>query len=147
MSNPGLLFVNSKVSIKYDPKKWNQRRSDEVGHFKFIHSSSDGYAMAMVIAERIPTPIDSLPDIVLSAIHSAGLNATIVFKEKRTVNGTDVWFLKMDGEVDTVPIVYCGYYYGGKGGTVQVVAFTAKTLFSEFEKDFMDFLNGLWISE
>jgi hypothetical protein len=43
--------------------------------------------------------------------------------------------------------MYCGYYYGGKGGTVQVVAFTGKSLFSEFEKDFMDFLNGLWISE
>jgi hypothetical protein len=144
MPKAGLLLLNSRMSVKYDPKKWKQRRSDEVGHFTFTHSSGDGYAM--VIVERIPTPIDSLPDIVLSNIHSADPNATIVFKEKRTVNGTDVWFLKMDAEVKTVPFIYCGYYYGGKGVTVQVVTFTAKTLFSEFEKDFLDFLNGLWIS-
>src|SRR5260370_29005396 len=34
MSDPGLLFVNSKVSMMYDPKKWNQGRSDEFGRFK-----------------------------------------------------------------------------------------------------------------
>jgi hypothetical protein len=41
----------------------------------------------------------------------------------------------------------CGYYYAGKNGAVQVVAITGKSLFSEFEKDFVGFLNGLWISE
>jgi len=145
MPNPGLLSLNSKVSVQYDPKKWKQRPSNEVGHFTFAHSSGDAYAM--VIVERIPIPIDSLPDIVLSNLQSADPNATIVFKQKRRVNGTDVWFMKSDAEVNKVPFFYCGYYYGGKGGTVQVVTVTGKTLFSEFEKDFMDFLNGLRISE
>ena len=101
MSNPGLLIVNSKVTIKYDPKKWKQQRSDEVGQFTFTHSSGDGYAM--VVAERIPTSIDSLPDIVLSNLQLEDPNATIVFKEKRRVNGTDVWFLKIE-QVNRIPL-------------------------------------------
>lgn len=145
MPKAGLLLLNSRMSVKYDPNKWKQQRVDAVGHFTFTHSSGDGYAM--VIAERISAPIDSLPDIVLSTIQSKDPNAAIVFKEKRKVNGTDVWFMKLETELNGIPLVYCGYYYGGKGGTVQVVAFTGKSLFSEFEKDFMDFLNGLSISE
>jgi hypothetical protein len=74
-------------------------------------------------------------------------NARVIFKEKRKVNGVDVWFLKMEAELDKIPLVLCGYYYAGKSGTVQVVTITGKSLFSEFEKDFMGFLNGLWISE
>jgi hypothetical protein len=70
-----------------------------------------------------------------------------MFKEKRRVNGVDVWFLRMDAELNKIPVVLCGYYYSGKSGTVQVVTFTGKSLFSQFEKDFMEFLNGLWISE
>jgi hypothetical protein len=145
MSGQGLLSVNSKVTIKYDPEKWRQTRSNEVATFLFTHSSGDGYVK--VISERLSTPFDSLPDMVLSNLQSEDPNGTIVFKEKRRVNGAEVWFVKSYAEINKIPVVMCGYYYSGKGGTVQVVAFTGKTLFSEFDKDFMDFLNGLRISE
>jgi len=52
-------------------------------------------------------------------------------------------FLKIEADVDTVPMVYCGYFYGGENGTVQVVTYTEKSRLPEYEKDFMDFLNGL----
>jgi len=68
-------------------------------------------------------------------------------KEKRKVNGTDVWFLKLEAEINQIPMIMCGYYYSGKTGTVQVVTLTGKNLFGEIEQDFMSFLNGLRISE
>jgi hypothetical protein len=43
MSNQETLSVNSQVSIKYDPKKWRQTRTNEVATFLFTHSSGDGY--------------------------------------------------------------------------------------------------------
>jgi hypothetical protein len=133
------------VSIKYDPTKWKEIRSNEIGMFAFTHSSGDGYVK--IKSGRLTPPFDSLPDMVLSALQSGDPNARITVKEKRTVNGAEVWFLKSDAEVHRIPMVLCGYYYSGKGGTIQVVTLTGKSLFSEFEKDFMDFLNGLSISD
>lgn len=141
----GVLMFNSKMSIKYDPRKWKQTTSEDSGRFTFKHNSGDGYAL--VIAERISVPTDSIPDIALANVHNADPNARIIFREKRHVNGVDVWFLKIDAVVDKIPIVYYGYYFGGKYGTVQVLTYTGKDLLSDYEKDFLEFLNGLWTGE
>jgi hypothetical protein len=145
LPSPGLLLVNSRVSIKYDPRKWEQQEADEVGYFKFIHSSGEVYAI--VASGRFPPPIESIPDVGLSVLKSKDPTATIVFKEKRRVNDSDVWFLKSETHSDSIPFILCGYVYSGKSGGVSVTAFTRKSLFSEFEKDLMEFLNGLLISE
>ncbi len=142
---PGILFVNSKVSIKYDPTKWKEDKSEEIGSFSFTHSSGDGYVK--IQSGRLAPPFDNLPSMVLSTIQEGDPNARITVKEKRTVHGAEVWFVKSDAEVNRIPITMCGYYYSGKSGLIQVVALTGKSLFSEFEKDFMDFLNGLSITE
>jgi hypothetical protein len=137
----GLLYFNTdKMSIKYDQNKWKQKTSGKPGHFEFEHSSGDAYAM--IIAERIAFPTDSLPDIALSNAKDADPNAAITFREKRRVNGVDVWFVKIEGVLEKTPFIYYGYYYGGKNGSVQVVTYTGKSLMAEYEKDFMEFLNG-----
>ena len=145
MPSPGLLLVNSRVSIRYDPRKWEQEETDAVGHFTFIHSSGQGYAI--VTQGRIPTPIDSVQDTVLSVLRSVDPFARIVFKEMRRVNDSDVLFLRFDNDLHGIPMMNCGYFYSGKSGTVQVIAFARKAHFGEFEQDFMEFLNGLSISE
>ena len=69
-ASPGLLVVNNgSMGIRYDPKKWKQKESKEPGHFLFDHAKGDRYAM--VIAERISVPTDSLPDIALSNAREA----------------------------------------------------------------------------
>jgi hypothetical protein len=145
LPSPGLLLVNSRVSIKYDPKKWERHGTDEIGYFTFIHASGEVYAI--VASGRFPPPIESVPDMALSIIQSKDPTATIVFKEMRRVNDSDVWFLKTENRSDSIPFVSCGYFYSGKSGGVSVIAFTRKSQSREFEKDLMDFLNGLSISE
>ena len=63
------------------------------------------------------------------------------------VNGVDVRFLKIEAGVNAVPMVYWDCFYGGEYRTVQVVTYTAKTLLPEYEKEFMDFLNGFMVSK
>jgi hypothetical protein len=118
------------------------------------HTTSWGYLSqvdipfyAIVSSGRFPPPIESIPDVALSLLQSKDPKATIVFKEMRRVSDSDVWFLKMETHSDSIPFISCGYAYSGKSGGVSVISFTRKTLFSEFEKDLMDFLNGLRISE
>jgi hypothetical protein len=145
LPSPGLLLINSKVSIKYDPRKWEQQGSGEIGYFTFVHSSGEVYAI--VASGRFPPPIESVPDMALSIIQSKDPTAKIVFKEMRRVNDSDVWFLKTENRSDSIPFISCGYFYSGKSGGVSVIAFTRKSQFREFEKDLMDLLNGLSISE
>ena len=141
----GNLIVNPKVSIKYDPTKWKQEKTDETGSSFLTHTA--GGACVRVMSGRLATPFDALPDMILANAQNEDPNAKLILKEKRKVNGADVWFLKLDREVDKVPMILSGYYYAGQSGTVLVIAMTGKDLYSEFEKDFMDFLNGLSISE
>ena len=54
--------------------------------------------------------------------------------------------LKIEAEINTVPMVYWGYYYAGQGSTVQVVTYTTKALLPKSENDFMELLNGLTVS-
>ena len=59
-TDPGLLLINSgTAAVKYDPSKWKKTVSKEPGRFTFSHVGRGGYAM--VIAERIGLPTDSLP--------------------------------------------------------------------------------------
>jgi hypothetical protein len=141
----GLLQILRNVSLKYDPDRWKPTTSPDEGEFALSYSSGDGHAL--VIAERMVVPLDAIPDIALANAQSADPNAKVVFRNKRKVNGVVLYVLKIEVTVDTVPVVYSGYFYAGESGTVQVVTYTPKTLLPEYEKDFMDFLNGFTVSK
>lgn len=105
-----------------------------------------GDAYANVISERLSIPTDSFPEIAISNARKADPHAAITFREKRTVNGVEVWFLKMDAQVNGIPFTYMGFYYGGKAGAIQVLTFTGKNLAAEYEADFVEFLNGFSVA-
>lgn len=144
-SVPGLLKINRNISLKYDPDLWKQAAPHTDGEFVLLHSFGDGHAL--VIAERIAVPLDSVEDVALANAQAVDPNAKVIFRDKRKVNGAVLHFLKIEANVDTVPMVYWGYFYAGENGTVQVVTYTAKTLLREYEKGFMDFLNGFVVSK
>jgi hypothetical protein len=145
MSAPGLLKINRNISLKYDPDRWRQIAPDNDGQVALLHSSGDGHAL--VIAERIAVPHGSVEDIALANAQSVDPKARIVFRQQRRINGVDVRFLKIEADVNAVPMVYSGCFYGGEYGTVQVVTYTAKSRLPEYEKEFMDFLNGFSVSK
>lgn len=144
-SVPGLLKINRNISLKYDPDLWKQAGPHNDREFGLLLSSGNGHAL--VIAEPIAVPLDSIQDVALANAPAVDPNAKVVFRDKRRVHGADLYFLKIEANVDTVPMLYCGYVYAGENGTVQVVAYTAKTVWPEHEKEFMDFLNGLVVSK
>lgn len=144
-SAPGLLKIYRNISLKYDPGQWKLTASHNEGEFDLSHSSGDAHAL--VIAEPGVVPLDVISDIALANAQSADPNAKVVFRDKRRVNGAVVYFLKIEANVDTVPMVYWGYFYAGESGTVQVVASTTKNLLPQYQKDFLDLLNGFMVSK
>jgi hypothetical protein len=142
---PGLLKINGNISLKYDPDRWKETAPHNDGEFVLLHSSGDGHAL--VIAERIVVPLDSVEDIALENAQVVDPHAKVVFRDKRRVNGAVLHFLKIEANIDTVPMIYTGYFYAGENGTVQVVTYTAKTQLRTYEKEFMEFLNGFVVSK
>ena len=123
-SVPGLLKINRNISLRYDPDRWTQTAPDDDGQLTLTHSSGDAHAL--VIAERIALPRGSVEDVALANAQSVDPVAKIVSRQQRRINGVNVRFLKIEADVNTVPMVYLGCFYGGEYGTVQVVTYTEK---------------------
>jgi hypothetical protein len=146
LSGANKLFKPDRGDFRfwYDETKWQlSTRSLEPGTTTFNLKRGDGYGV--LIVEEIGMPISSLKIIALENAKEAAPDAKITFEETRTVNGKEVLCMKIDGTVNQIPFRYFGYYYGGKQGTVQLITFTAQSLFEKYEPDFVAFLSGLEI--
>jgi hypothetical protein len=132
-----------KSTLYYDPKKWKPKESDEAGRSAFVHVEGDGYAM--VISERMEISLEALKNVAVVNARKVAPDVKITAEEKRRVNGKNLLALQMSGTIEGIPFAYYGYYYTGKEGTVQVIAFTTQNLLNEYRADFEDFLNGLAI--
>ena len=93
----------------------------------------------MIIDETIEMPLEALKNAALENTKKAAADAQITFEEKRTINNNEVLYIKMKGTVQSKPFTYSGYYYAGKGETIQLITYTAQDLHDKFEYDFIDF--------
>jgi hypothetical protein len=152
--HPGFLSINSTMSLSYDATKWRQAQTTDPWHFDFLHPSGRG--LAEVGVERTTVPSEFVPEWVLASYKISHPNAKLLTKEKRTLNGTEVWLVKIDiGDTidikDTLDIagneILLGCYYNDNGGTIEVEVFADQAFLAEYEKDWMAFLNGLRISQ
>jgi hypothetical protein len=139
-----LTILDGKISVKYNPSKWKQTPTSDSSRFEFSHVRGDGFAV--VIAERTMISTDNIAEIAFSNIRKQDPAARLAVKQKRRVGGVDVWFQTVEATVKGIPVTYYGYYYGGQAGTVQLLTYTGRNLATEFEPDFLEFLNGLRVS-
>jgi hypothetical protein len=148
MVSSGLLRFNS-ITVKFDPAKWEWEETDDPGKFTFTNSNSGSDDVgAMVLVERASSiTIDALAKFAVSEFQNLDPKARIIYRKKCRVNGAKVWYLKIAAEVDKTPVMIFGYCYAGKAGTAQVYTIAKKSELPEYEKDCMEFLNGLVISE
>jgi hypothetical protein len=144
-STKSLVLNGGKVSMFYNPKTWQQKKSDDPIKINFAQKDGDVYAM--VIHEKMEMDIDALTDFAISNARKAAPDLKVTVEEDRIVNGTKVIFMKMEGSIQSIKFIYYAYYYTGKAGTLQIITYTYPNLFSENEKNMSDFLNGLVINE
>lgn len=132
--------------IWFDPSKWSQEeKSDDPSKTTFDFKDGDLYAM--VIAERFALTIDALKGAAIKNAKEVAPDTKVTFEESRTVNGKKVLCMRMEGTIDGIQFVYYGYYYAGKAGTIQLLTYTSPNLYSEYEAEMTEFLNGLVISD
>ena len=131
----------------YDQSKWIVDRDidNASAEYELTHAEGDRYIV--IIPERIQIPLETLRVAAIANAKKIAPDTRISFEEKRTVNDKKILCLKMDATIRGIPVSYINYYYSGKVGAVQVMAYTGQTLLYEYEADLMDLLNGLEIYE
>jgi hypothetical protein len=142
---PGVLEVlEGRMNVRYDPSKWKPTPTTDANRFEFKHVRGDGFAV--IVAEKAGISTDGIADIAFANIRKQDPGARMTLKQKRRVNGVDVWFQTVDATVKGTPVTYFGYYYGGPAGTIQVLTYTGRKLASEYEPDLLEFLNGFRVA-
>jgi hypothetical protein len=144
------LFVKAPkgpFGVWINQQKWKQDSPVEEDATKITFHHKKGDAYAMLIAERLSIPTESLKKMVLAEAKGAAPDVRVISEEKRTLNGKKILCLKMGATIENIPFVYYGYYYSGSDGTLQVVTYTGPNFFDEFKSDFEEFLNGTQIGQ
>lgn len=133
--------VNAVINI--DPKKWSFKKGDDGAAAEYQLQMKAGDAYGMLITERIEIPIESLKKIAFDNAKNVAPDIAVVKQEYRTVNGTKVFFMQMNGTIQGIKFSYLGYYYSSTAGTVQFLTYTSQNLLSDYESELMALLNGI----
>ena len=131
-----------------DESKWllvKDKSDNPERDYAFRHVTGDAHAL--VIAERLEVPMESLKVIALQNARNAAKDVRVTKEEFRNVNGTQLLSLEMEGTIQGIPLVLHGYYYAGKRGTIQVIAYAGRNLFEEYRRDMDNLLSGFFVEE
>ncbi len=144
------FLVKSKkinVGVYINIQKWSFTKGTDKDAFElqFQLKGEDLYAMS--ITEKVQVPLESLRNIAIENARSAAPDIKVQKEEYRTVNGTKVLMLQMNGTIQGMKFVYYGYYFSNENGTIQLLTYTSESLFPSYKDDIEDFLNGLYVIE
>jgi hypothetical protein len=130
----------------YNPDKWtlNPNSRHPVAEYQLVNSSKEG--QAMVIAERISVPIETLKKIAIENGKKVSQDLEVTEEQNVMVNGQNFLKMRMLGTIQGIPFAYYGIYWTGKAGCIQLITYTAQNLLEEFQPDFDELLSGLVIT-
>ncbi|HET8633810.1 MAG TPA: hypothetical protein VFL88_06655 [Gemmatimonadales bacterium] len=138
-------ILQGKAALYYDPSKWVETASDEPGRTMLTHVNGDG--MAMIVAERLSMPLQTLRKIALDNARKASPDVRVISERQLTVGGRAMLEMEFSGTMDGIPFTYLGRYYTGKAGSIQMLTFTGSNLFPEYEPDFREILSGFEVTD
>jgi VCBS repeat-containing protein len=133
--------------INYDKEKWQilAKNINETAEYSLLHKDNNAYAI--VIPENATIPLEALRNIVIKNARSVSGKVKILKEEERNVNGSKVIMLNMKAKVQGMDFIYLYYIYSGEKATIQVIGFTTEELFSEYQNDLENLLNGLVVKK
>lgn len=139
------LLKSTKFNVGFwlDAKKWNFGKATNNPDAEYELQIKEGDLYAMIIAEQLEIPLETLRKIAIDNGKEAAPDLTIVNEEYRTVNGLRVLHLQMQGTMQGIKFFYYGYYFTNSNGTVQFITYSAQNLLSKYQPDIERLLNGM----
>jgi hypothetical protein len=143
--NASFLLKSSRVNLGFwlDPKKWSFKKAANNEDAEYELQLRDGDLYGMIITEKVEVPLEALKEIAIENGRAVAPDLKIVKEEYRTVNGTKVLLIQMNGTTQGIKFSYFGYYYSNSNGTIQFVTYTSQNLLDTYENDCEELLNGI----
>ncbi len=142
-----VLLKGKRVTygLWYDNSKWvvDQVIDNASAEYELTHIQGDRYVV--IIPERINIPLATLKIAAIANARKVAPDIEVIQEETRIVNDQKILCLKMNATIQGIPVSYVNYYYSGKVGAVQLMAYTGQNLFEEYKQDLFDLLNGFEI--
>jgi len=137
-----LKSVKTNSEIWLNAKKWafSKGDSDEDAEYNFQLKGEDVYGQ--LITEKIELDIVTLTNAAFENAKSASADIKIVNREYRVVNGTNVLFMQMQGNIQGSDFTFLGYYFANETGSTQFLIYTGTTLVEQYSNEIYTFLNG-----
>ncbi|MBZ0242714.1 MAG: hypothetical protein K8F24_05830 [Bacteroidales bacterium] len=140
------FLVKSKklnVGIWINPKRWSFTKGTENDAYEFQFQKKGDDLYAMLIAEKMRIPVETLKGIALENARNAAPDIKVIKEEYRNLNDIKVLMMQMSGTIQGMRFTYYGYYYSNSNGTIQLLTYTGENLFPDYLDDIEEFLNGL----
>lgn len=150
------MIKGDKVAYELwiDKNKWEIYGSKDAGFIDFrnmqegqgtglshVLKHDSGESMAIIQEIRAPTNFGTLHETLAESLSTG--QGSIVDEEIRTVNGSDMLYIKWIEDLGDSKIVWLSYYLSNSGGHMRLAAGTTEQLLAEYESDIMELLNGL----
>lgn len=135
-----------KFSVAFNPSDWNliqKRDAEDANKRTFQHKRFPIFAM--VIADEMPATTAALKSVILSNAKSAGASTTVLVDQLTDLGGKEIGALRFAAQMQGLEFVFASYYYADVDGNIQVICYTAQSLFFKFQGDCQKFLDGLSI--
>jgi hypothetical protein len=139
----------NNFGVWYDDKKWSKTNfvNNPSAEFQIINEGKFPEAYVMMVNERIEGSFDFLKKMIIENAQKTCTDFELIKEEIRTVNDIKILHLIFAGKIQGMSVKYFGYYATNDSGITQLILFTTKNLFKNYEKDFEDFANGLVLIE
>jgi hypothetical protein len=130
-----------------DGKKWIGAKKKDTENAEFQFNHADGNCSIMIFSDKNFIPADDYSKQFLDGIHQNSPDAKLVSEEKRIFNGLEVRLISVDAIFDNVAFRYFVCFYSGKKGSMQIISYSPRDIFPQFEKEIIDFMTGFVIKD
>ena len=145
---------NVAYQLWVDTNKWEIYGSDDAGFIDFqnmqrgrdtglSHVLKHRSGECMAITQEIPKPADfgKLHKTLTESL--AMRKGAVISEEIRTVNGSEMLYIKWIEDLGASKIVWMSYYLLNETGHMRLAVGTTEQLLATYESDMIDLLNGL----
>lgn len=137
-----LKSVKTDSEVWLDTKKWAFAKGANDEDAEYTFQIKDGDVYGQLISEQIELDIVTLTTAALDNARSASPGMTVTALEYRTVNDTELLFMKMEGAIQGTNYTFAGYYFSNASGSTQFLTYTGTNLYDKYSEDIESFLNG-----
>lgn len=136
-----------KITVNFNTNEWTlmpKREGEASNKRMFQHRSLPIYSM--VIADELPASNESLKSAIFSNAASGGFTTTTLIDQSKQISGHQVGELRFAAANKSgMEFVFSSYYYADEDDNVQLMCYTAQSLFHKYQAECEKLLNGLAI--